>query len=141
METLVIIPPARSIKAKALLLIGLGKEESLSLDVMERVGKVALREASRLGAAGVAFRPSFATREIRRSTRAKSSAVTRGVLLAYDTQKRLEKQGLAGPYDLAEWNAEAGAAYFDITKTGLEAGIAEAQKGIAERTAKPYGAK
>src|SRR5262249_12983325 len=57
LETLLIIPPSGSIKAKALLLVGLGEEDSLSLERMERVGRVALREASRLGARQVAFAP------------------------------------------------------------------------------------
>src|SRR6266446_367072 len=46
LETILITPPKGSIKAKALLLIGLGDEASLSLDKMERVGKTALREAA-----------------------------------------------------------------------------------------------
>src|SRR5438552_12286911 len=57
LETLCITPPKDSIKAKALLLVGLGNEESLSLQVMERVGRVSLREAVRLGAKRVAFAP------------------------------------------------------------------------------------
>ena len=94
LETLVIIPPARSIKAKALLLIGLGKEESLSLDVMERVGKVALREASRLGAArrlcASHSRPGkFDARHGRSRVRGQ-----RGVLLAYDTKSGSENRAL-----------------------------------------------
>ena len=55
-ETLLIIPPPNSIKAKALLLIGLGDEESLSLKVLEQVGKTAIREAARLGISRVALR-------------------------------------------------------------------------------------
>src|SRR5258706_14112157 len=43
LETLWISPPKNSIKAKALLLIGLGDEATLSLDRMERVGRCALR--------------------------------------------------------------------------------------------------
>jgi len=35
LETLLIIPPKDSIKAKALLLVGLGAEENLSLRVLE----------------------------------------------------------------------------------------------------------
>src|SRR3954452_6832040 len=57
LETLLIAPPEGSIKAKALLLIGLGDEATLTLDKMERVGKVALREAARLGVSKVAFAP------------------------------------------------------------------------------------
>ena len=57
LETLLLSPPEGTIKPKGLLLIGLGDEESLSLERMERVGRVALREASRLGAKRVAFAP------------------------------------------------------------------------------------
>jgi hypothetical protein len=38
-------------------LIGIGDQESLSLDRMERVGRVAYRAAARLGSAKVAFAP------------------------------------------------------------------------------------
>src|SRR3954471_6611216 len=48
LETFLIIPPEGSIKAKALLLIGLGDEAAFSPEKMERVGKVACREAQRL---------------------------------------------------------------------------------------------
>ena len=48
-ETLLIVPPAASIKAKALLLVGLGDEEALAVQVLERVGKISLREAAHLG--------------------------------------------------------------------------------------------
>jgi len=140
LETLVIIPPAGSIKAKALLLIGLGNESNLSLDVLERVGKTAVREAMRLGISRVAFAPlirdqgdsTLDTGEVER-------AVTRGVLLAYDTEKRLQKQGLAKPFTLEEWEAEAGAAFFDSTQTGLQEGIEAAKTAIAQRSAQPYG--
>src|SRR4051812_22664606 len=57
LETLFITPPKNSIKAKGLLLIGLGKEESLSLKVMERVGRISLREAVKAGVKRVAFAP------------------------------------------------------------------------------------
>src|SRR5947209_7846075 len=56
-ETLLLIPPKGAIKAKVLLLVGLGDESALSLPVMERVGKVSLREAARLGVSRVAFAP------------------------------------------------------------------------------------
>src|SRR5437870_2368655 len=49
LDTLCITPPKNSIKTKALLLVGLGDEASLSLQVMERVGRVSLREAAKAG--------------------------------------------------------------------------------------------
>src|ERR1700720_3791665 len=57
LETILITPPRESIKAKALLLVGLGDEDALSLKLMEAVGRVSLREAVRLGASRVAFAP------------------------------------------------------------------------------------
>ena len=57
LETLLIIPPKDSIKAKGLLLVGLGDEDALSPKLMEAVGRVALREAARLGVSRVAFAP------------------------------------------------------------------------------------
>src|SRR6266571_3789538 len=39
LETLLLIPPKSSIKAKALLLIGLGSEDELSLKLLEGVGE------------------------------------------------------------------------------------------------------
>src|SRR5262249_1657103 len=42
LETILITPPKDSIKAKALLLVGLGDEDALSLKLMEAVGRAAL---------------------------------------------------------------------------------------------------
>jgi leucyl aminopeptidase len=138
-ETLLVIPPKDSIKAKALLLVGLGDEGALSLDVMERVGRVALRGAARLGVSRVAYAPlirdqgnsKFGTGDV-------ADAVLRGVLLAYDTEKRLQKEGLAKEYRLEQWNVEAGAAFFDDTIVGVQKGIEEAKVAAAKRPSDPY---
>jgi hypothetical protein len=139
LETLLIIPPRGSIKAKALLLVGLGEEDSLSLERMERVGRVALREASRLGARRVAFAPlirdqgnsKFGTGDV-------EQAVVRGMLLAYDTERRLQEQGLAREWTLEGWEVEAGPAYFDDTVIGVKRAISEAAAGVASRKSSPY---
>ena len=138
LETILIIPPSGSIKPKALLLVGLGDEAGLSLDRMEQVGTIALREAAHIGADRVAFAPlirdqgnsALDTGEIER-------AVTRGVLLAYDTEKRLQKDGFAKPFALHQWIAEAGPTYFDSTEAGLQKGIDEAKTAIANRSSQP----
>jgi hypothetical protein len=138
LETLLLTPPKGSIKAKALLLIGLGDEDALSLKLMEAVGRVSLREAARLGVSRVAFAPlirdqgntKIGTGEVER-------AVVRGMLLAYDTQKRLQKERLAKKFPLGEWNVEAGPKYFDETVTGVQKAIKEADKAIKARSADP----
>ena len=139
LETILITPPRDSIKAKALLLVGLGDEDALSLKLMEAVGRVALREAARLGASRVGFAPlirdqgntKIATGEVER-------AVVRGMLLAYDTEKRLQKEGLSKAYSLDEWNVEAGPTYFDETVEGVQKAIEHADKDIKDRGTKPF---
>src|SRR5229473_67403 len=88
LETLLITPPKDSIKAKALLLVGLGDEDALSLQVMERVGRLSLREATRLGVSRVAFAPLIRDQGNKKvGTGDVETAVVRGMLLAYDTEK------------------------------------------------------
>src|SRR5262245_49644779 len=113
LETILITPPKDSIKAKALLLVGLGDEDALSLKLMEAVGRVSLRGAARLGISRVAFAPlirdqgnsKFGTGDV-------ATAVVRGMSLAYDTDRRLQKEGLGKPFTLDEWWVEAGPAFF-----------------------------
>jgi hypothetical protein len=141
LETILIIPPEGSIKAKALLLVGLGDEAKISLETMQRVGKVALREAGRLGATRVAFAPlirdqgntAIPTGEVER-------AVVRGMLLAYDTERRLQSESFAKRNTLEEWWVEAGPAFYDETVAGVKKASAEAADLIAARGSKPYAA-
>jgi hypothetical protein len=138
LETILIIPPKDSIKAKALLLVGLGDEADLSLKLMEAVGRVALREADRLGVSHVAFAPLIRDQgNSKISTGQVERAVVRGMLLAYDTEKRLQKEGLSKDFTLEQWNVEAGPAYFDETVAGVQKAIEEADKAIKDRSADP----
>jgi len=141
LESILLAPPAGSIKAKRLLLIGLGDESTLSLDRMEQVGRVALREAARLGARDVAFAPMIkdaGNDEIPAGD--VETAVTRGMLLAYDTEKRLQAQGLAAPYTLTSWEVEAGPAYFDETVAGVKKAITQSTDIQSKRNNAPYAA-
>jgi hypothetical protein len=139
LETLLIIPPNDSIKAKALLLIGLGPEENLSLDVLERVGKAALREAARLGAKQVAFAPLLRDQgNSKIPTGDVEIAVLRGMLLAYDTNQRMQKEGVAKSFTLESWNVEAGQQFFDETATSAEQAIARVNAALRERSTDAY---
>jgi len=139
LETLVLTPPKDTIKPKLLLLVGLGNEDSLSLDRMERVGRVAMREASRLGVKRAAFAPLLRDQgNSKLGTGDVERAVTRGVLLAYDTEKRLQEEGLAKAFTLEEWAVEAGPDYFDDTVAGIRKGIEEAKAAATKRPSDPY---
>jgi Cytosol aminopeptidase family, N-terminal domain len=139
LETLCIIPQKGSIKAKALLLVGLGKEESLSLKVMERVGRVSLRESAQAGVKRVAFAPLIRDQgNSKFSAGDVETAIVRAMLLAYDTEKRLQQEGLAKPYSLDEWVVEAGPDYFDETAAAVEKAIKQATASLKDRSTKPY---
>jgi hypothetical protein len=138
LETILISPPPGSIKAKALLLVGLGDEDALSLGLMEAVGKVSLREAARLGVPRVAFAPLIRDQgNTKIDTGEVERAVVRGMLLAYDTEKRLQKEGLSKEFTLDQWNVEAGPQYFDDTVNGVRLAIEEAGNAIKGRNAGP----
>lgn len=58
METILISLPPGTIPARAVLVIGLGKPETLDGDRLRRATRVAMREAIRQGARSLAFAPS-----------------------------------------------------------------------------------
>lgn len=139
METVLIEPPAGSIKAKRLILIGLGPEEELSLETMRRAGVVALREAARLGARSAAF--GAALRDQGNETLPVGDvgrAVMRGALLAYDTERRLEEQGLRSGLALREWVLLAGPQYFPEVAPEAGEGAAAAVAEAKARPDRPY---
>jgi len=139
LETLLLTPPKDTIKAKLLLLVGLGDDDSLSLERMERIGKTALRAAAKLGVKRAAFAPLLRDQgNSKLGTGDVEQAVTKGVLLAYDTEKRLQKEGLANSFTLEEWVVEAGPDYFNDTVTGVQKGIEEAKAAAAKRPSDPY---
>jgi hypothetical protein len=139
LETILIVPPPGSIKAKALLLVGLGDEADLSLSLMEAVGRVSLREAARLGVSRVAFAPLIRDQgNTKIGTGEVGRAVVRGMLLAYDTEMRLQKEGLAKAYILDQWNVEAGQMYFDETVEGVQKAIEQVHNAIKDRSPAPY---
>jgi hypothetical protein len=138
-ETMLILPPKNSIKAGALLLVGLGAEENLSLQVLERVGRAGLREAARLGVRRVAFAPLIRDQgNTKLPTGAVEIAVVKAMLLAYDTDKRMQKEGLAKPFTLDEWIVEAGAPYFDETAAAAAQAVPQTEMVLKNRSAAPY---
>ena len=139
LETLFIAPPKDAIKAKALLLIGLGPEDEISLKLMEEVGRMGLRQAAVRGIKRVAFAPLIRDQgNSKLPTGDVEIAVVRGMLLAYDTEKRMQKEGLAEPFTLEEWSVEAGAKYFDETSAAADKAIEQVSTALKQRTAAPY---
>src|SRR6266550_5522985 len=108
-ETLLLTPPANSITPKRLLLIGIGEESALSLDRLTLVGGIAARESARLGAANVSFAPTLRDQGSSRIDVGDGDAeFVRGWILAYDTELRLQEQGLSPAGSVASLTIEAG---------------------------------
>lgn len=138
LETL-LLDTRGKIPAKQLLLVGIGSQESLSLDRLERVGRVAYREAARVGAAKVAFAPLIRDQgNDKLPTGEVARVVVRGLLLARDTDVRLQKEGLSKKYTLEEWIEEAGPDFYKETITGVKTGLDEAKTTAGQRKADPY---
>jgi hypothetical protein len=139
LETILLKPKAGAIKAKSLLLIGLGDESQLSLATMERVGQTALRQAKAIGATKVAFAPLLRDQgNSAFGVGAVETAVVKGMLLAYDTELRLQNEGLTKDYTLTDWSVEAGPAYFDYTVAGVREAVSQAAAETAKRSADKY---
>ena len=139
LETLLIMPPPNRIKPKLLLLIGLGEEKNLSLDTMQRVGTIALREAIRLKATHVSFAPLLRDQNnVTLDAGAVTRAVMQNVILAYDTEKHLQKQGLAQPFIIHEWVCEAGSDFYAGVVSQVKQAIELTNTQIASRRSIPY---
>jgi hypothetical protein len=138
-ESILLVPPRGSIPAKLFLIIGLGDELSLSLDTLRIVGRVAAREAVRLKAKRVAWAPVI--RDEGNSTidvGEGDSAFIGSVLSAYDTEQRLQAQGLAEKFTISEWVIEAGPTFFDDAVEKIGKGIEATLPTLSKRETTPY---
>jgi predicted amidohydrolase YtcJ len=62
-----------------------------------------------------------------------------GMLVARDTEMRLQKEGLATAHSIEEWAWEAGPEYFGETVSGVTRAMKEADSVIAARSPADYG--
>ncbi len=139
-ETFLFTPPKDSIPAKHFMVIGLGDEKDLSLDSLRVVGRIAAREAVRLKAKHVAWAPVIrdegnSTIEVGLGDR----TFAEEFLSAYDTEKRLQAQGLTPRFSIEDVVIEAGPSYFDSAVKQVSEGIDSVTAELAKRDASPYG--
>ena len=138
-ETFLFTPPSGAIPASRFMVIGLGAEQDLSLDTLREVGRIAAREAVRLQAKHVAWAPVIrdegnTTIEVGEGDR----AFAEQMLSAYDTEKRLQAQGLAPAFNIESLVIEAGPSYFDSAVKQVGQGIDAENTELAQRTTEPY---
>jgi hypothetical protein len=138
-ETMLFTPAKGSIPAKRFMIIGLGDEKDLSLNSIETVGRIAAREAVRLRAKHVAWAPVIRDEgnqviEVGLGDR----TFAEQFLSAYDTEQRLQAQGLNPQFDIAGLVIEAGPSFFDSAVKQVGEGIDAIGGELANRDAAPY---
>jgi hypothetical protein len=138
-ETFLFTPPPGSIPAKHFMVIGLGEEKDLSLDTLRIVGRIAAREAVRLQAKHVAWAPVIRDQgnsaiDVGEGDR----AFAEQMLSAYDTEKRLQAQGLTPKFSLESFVIEAGPTYFDGAVKEVGKGIDSITAQLDQREDVPY---
>ncbi len=126
-ETLLIVPPAGTLNARRVLIIGLGDSATFTPDRMELVGRIAFREANRLGIAHPFFAPTildggvtgFATGDV-------AQHVVQGFLQALSTEKLLQASHSATPLAVQDFTFLAGAKNVPSTQEGIDHALASA---------------
>jgi hypothetical protein len=138
-ETLLITPPDGVIGAKRVLMIGVGEERMLTLDSLRLAATISIRETLRIGVEHVSF---AATLRDQGSTRIDvgdaDAAFAKQIILAYDTAKRMQAQGLSPKADIPDFTIEAGPAFFNGAIEKVKAAVIAANEEIAHRTNAPY---
>ena len=138
-ETFLFAPPSGTIPAKRFMVIGLGDEKDLSLNTLKVVGRIAAREAVRLKANHVAWAPVIrdegnTTIDVGQGDR----AFVGELLSAYDTEKRLQAQGLADKFSIEDVVIEAGPTFFKGSVKEVGQGIDSILLELGRRSATPY---
>lgn len=138
-ETMLFTPTKGSIPAIRFMVIGLGDKNDLSLDSLRLVGRIAAREAVRLKAKRVAWAPVIRdegnlTVDVGEGDR----IFAEQMLSAYDTEKRLQAQGLAPNFSIEILVIEAGPTYFDGAVKQVGEGIKSVSADLAKRDRAQY---
>ncbi|MBS2040661.1 peptidase M17 [bacterium] len=133
-ETMLFQTPEGSITPPQVLLIGLGPENQLSLESLRLVGRVAVREAVRLRAARVSFAPTIRDQgNTSLDVGEGDAAVAEQLVLAYDTEKRLQARGLSSNFSLQSWVIDAGPKFFEGASSKVERAVAQARRQAQSR--------
>src|SRR5208282_2938146 len=138
-ETFLFTPTKGSIPAKRFMIIGLGEEKDLSLDSLRLVGRIAAREAVRQQAEHVAWAPVIRDQgntaiDVGEGDR----AFAEEMLAAYDTEQRLQAQGLAPKFSIESLVIEAGPTFFDGAVKQVGQGIESITADLQKRDSAPY---
>ena len=124
-ETILITPPAGTLSAKQVLIIGLGDSATFTPERTYLVGKIAFREANRLGIAYPFFAPTILDGGVTGfSTDLIAEQVVHGFRDALVTEKLLQASHAAVPLSVKELTFLAGAKNVATTQKGIDRALA-----------------
>jgi hypothetical protein len=128
-ETLLLAPPAGSLGAKKLLIIGLGDSRTFSPQRMQLVGEILYDQASRLGVAHPFFAPTILDGGVSKFTTGEvAEQVIAGFLRAAATDKLLRDANAATGQPVTALTYLAGAKNTGNTREGIETAVATAAR-------------
>jgi len=129
METLLLDRLPDGLRAKAVMIVGLGDPASLTAERLERATRVAFQEAARLRVATAAFAPSLLDAGLAPDgINDAPAAMLRGVLAASAAAQRLVETGLGTPPRISRWSFDAGAAHIENAATAFKAAFEAARR-------------
>ena len=124
-ETLLMAPPAGSLGARKLLIVGLGDSETFSPQRMELAGEILYSEASRLGVAHPYFAPTVLDGGVTQfNTGEVAEQVTSGFLRAAAMDKLLRDAGVSPGPSVTALTFLAGSKHVADTREGIVRAIA-----------------
>jgi hypothetical protein len=121
LETILITPPAGSMPAEKLLIIGLGDRKAFNPELMTAVGSVEMREALRLGVSSYSHASDLKDAGIDSPTGTVAVNVIKGAVSAYETERFLKDHSLSSSQPITQITLLAGPAYFQITGDAVKA--------------------
>jgi Cytosol aminopeptidase family, N-terminal domain len=128
-ETILIFPPAGSLAAKKLLIIGLGDSQTFTPQRMELVGSIAYNESNRLGVAHPFFAPTILDGGVTKfATGQVAERFVTGFLRAAGTEKSLEDAGASKGQVIQGLTFLAGAAHAADTQKAIDKAFAATGK-------------
>jgi Cytosol aminopeptidase family, N-terminal domain len=128
-ETMLIVPPAGSLAARKLLIIGLGDSETFTPQRLELVGSITYNESNRLGVAHPFFAPTVLDGGVTKySTGQASENFFTGFLRAARTEQILETAGTSKGQVIQDLAYLAGPTHATDTQQGIERALTTAGK-------------
>lgn len=125
-ETIVLTPPPGTLTAKIILIIGLGDSATFTPERMEFIGKIAIREANRIGVAHPFFAPNILDGGVTKfSTGQIAEQVVHGFREAIATHAMVEDAGAAAPRIVQDFTYLAGPKFAANTQAGIDRALAE----------------